>query len=556
MSIANAIKGVNLRPYQADLLDRALAATTPCVVQLPTGGGKTEIALGLLEAVGGNGLVVVHRQELLEQWIQRRDKAGLKDAVRVTTIQSTNPMPAPDTTVIFDEAHHFPAGKRGGWGAWQSAVLATCGRVWGFTATPYRLSRTQGFSPDWRSLVLGPSIGELVDAGWLAQFAVMTHPLLAGAGLVVKRTGDYDLDELEDTPILTGQAVEWLGEVGVRNVIVYAVSKGHADLVVSLLTAAGWTAEVLVSGRQAKTARRAIVERFRTGQTNALVNVEIVTEGFDVPATDAVLMLRPTMSLGLYLQMAGRAMRPKPGGGMAYILDATDNSERLGNPLLSPIDWSLHPRGSKVSAPAPTKKCRNPRGCKAINHAAAQECVACGWAFGKVCATCGRWRPWRLWGVQVYCHRCDEVRTAWLAERRKRRAAGKQRAKQVAIARESAQQQRQRAINEAKAAAELRRLGWRGASIEPRRWGVSRNGNVIYQSAQLELRATLKPSNWGNGHWVILNGVSVRDIAERIAERNLPIGGVTAKDGATSFTIQRAELDDARLVMERLCWGW
>ena len=416
----SAGQGKVLRPYQQDLLERLVAAPAPAMCQAPTGAGKTEIGCALVQAMDAPALVIVHRRELVEQWQLRLAQWGVEDSALVKTIQSMIRVKTHPTygrkLVVLDEAHRYHDGA-GKWAYWaREAGKAEDTRVYGLTATPYRLSRKEGFDKTWRSLTLGPSIPELVEQGALARTIVRTHPLIKGFG---KDKGDYStsatMSQLK-MPVFTEAGVEWLVESGMRKALVYAVSRQHAENVTRALNDRGYAAAALLDNTEGGNAeaRARIVQAFRDGELRALVNVAILTEGFDVPDADAVLMLRPTMSLGLYLQMAGRAMRPKPDGGYGYILDCTDNSERFEHPLMSELHWTLAPQGSGVAAPAPTKTCKE---CKAVNHAAVHNCDACGYAFGKQCGQCGRFRSWKDWrDVIQHCARCEKLRQSALAK--------------------------------------------------------------------------------------------------------------------------------------------
>ena len=130
-----------------------------------------------------------------------------------------------------------------------------------------------------------------------------------------------------------------------------------------------------------------------------LVNVIVATEGFDLPDASCIIIARPTMSLALYLQMVGRGLRPKPHGGDCLILDLAANSVTHGLPE-DHREWSLEPRGIQKAGEAPIVMC--PR-CETASPAASHNCRVCGYAFGKECDRCGRWRAHKRWLYETHC---------------------------------------------------------------------------------------------------------------------------------------------------------
>ena len=124
-----------------------------------------------------------------------------------------------------------------------------------------------------------------------------------------------------------------------RQTVVYAVSVMHARNLADVFNDAGISAGVLVSDTPDR-ARAELIHRFRQGDLNALINVAVATEGFDLPDAACILLTRPTMSLALYLQMTGRGLRPKPDSGDCVVLDMAGNSLRHGLPEKDK-KWSL-----------------------------------------------------------------------------------------------------------------------------------------------------------------------------------------------------------------------
>ena len=165
-------------------------------------------------------------------------------------------------------------------------------------------------------------------------------------------TGDYTETGIEranyDRPgVMTAGALRfWQRHTQDRQTIVYAVSKKHAANLVDVFNEAGVSVE-LILGDTHPVVRAETIAKFDNGDLQVLVNVAIATEGFDLPDASCVMIARPTESLALYLQMVGRGLRPKPGGGDCMILDLAGNSWKHGLPE-DERKWTLAPR-SRIS---------------------------------------------------------------------------------------------------------------------------------------------------------------------------------------------------------------
>ena len=226
-------------------------------------------------------------------------------------------------------------------------------KVLGVTATPERLDG-KGLGDVFGDLVHGPSVQELIDKGWLAPFDLYAPPEKIDLSQIKTEKGDFrkgDLEAATDQKAVTGDAVEhYRQHLNGRPAIAFCVTVDHARHVAELFRAAGFRADH-VDGSMNTVERNQRVDGLRTGQIQVLTSAELISEGFDVPATAGAILLRPTKSRQLYLQQVGRAMRPKDGA-RAVILDHVGNSHRHGLPS-TPIIWTLE--GSKgKQAPALT----------------------------------------------------------------------------------------------------------------------------------------------------------------------------------------------------------
>jgi len=157
-------------------------------------------------------------------------------------------------------------------------------------------------------------------------------------------------------------------------VIVFCVDIAHSELVAERFAARGFRA-AHVDGNTPADQRRDFIAALGTGKIQVLCNCGLISEGLDVPSVVAVILLRPTKSLTLYLQQVGRALRPAEGKAKALILDHSGNTFRFGM-FDAPRIWSLagRPKGERENV-APVCRCAK---CGALNPIAAFLCVNCG----------------------------------------------------------------------------------------------------------------------------------------------------------------------------------
>ena len=424
---------VQLRDYQRDLLQQAESALAPprarVMLQLPTGGGKTRIAAALLAGWlrnGGKAAWLTHRKELRDQTCRVLNESGVP-ALNTLDWYIDDPAPVRSGGVVIlmaqtvsrrnyyegvwakynskdllviDEAHHATAN------GWKRAIHQWPGPVIGVTATPWRLTKTEGFEHLFDCLILGPEIKEMQADGWLADAQVLmpeADQLILG-GLLAS-TGDYNESGIElanqDRPnVMTAGALEfWQIHAQGRKTIVYAVSVGHAENLAAVFNEAAVPAAVIL-GDTPPEIRAERIKRFRNGELRVLVNVAVATEGFDLPEASCIILARPTMSLALYLQMVGRGLRPKPDGGDCLILDLAGNVKEHRCPDVD-RQWSLEPRGQQGEGDLPPiVTCPK---CARLSPAASHYCLHCENPFGKDCQRCGQWRARKHWTGETYC---------------------------------------------------------------------------------------------------------------------------------------------------------
>lgn len=395
-----------LRNYQNEMIRGVYRSwmqghKRPCIVA-PCGSGKTVIASELAKQATGLGervLFLVHRKELREQTETTFRRYGVNmELCTVGMVQTlTNrEMPPPDL-IIMDENHHVYA----------ASYIRILERfpdtyVVGLTATPARLN-DGGLGKINDDLIIGPSVTELIKQGHLAPYRYFSHVSADTSQLQIQR-GEFVADEvnrLMGQDYIYGNAVEDYIRYGLCKTIVYCSGIANSQATAGAFRSAGISA-VHVDGKTPKGQREEIMEDFRTGQIKVLCNVDLVSEGFDVPDCDSCILLRPTMSLTLHIQQSMRCMRPMPGK-TAIILDMVENFKRHGLPS-TPRAWNLDytpdPEGEAVV-------CEN---CSAVYDGGTIRCEQCGsWDMRPVkCAECGKEQQYGF-GECVNCG-CSLVR--------------------------------------------------------------------------------------------------------------------------------------------------
>ena len=233
--------------------------------------------------------------------------------------------------VVCDEAHHAPAstyqkifehfGFTNGGG---ERLLV------GFTATTKRGDGV-GLGNVFDKIVFQRSLREMIDAHWLVDISGFRVETSADISGVQSRAGDFATGQLS-TAVNTKPRNELAAQTyhelaGGRKALVFTVDVRHAEDLAAEFRAHGIEAQA-VSGRMPKDERRATISAYRRGEIQALCNCALLTEGFDDPATDVVLMARPTHSSLLYMQMLGRGTRTAPGKENLLLLDFVDSTKR------------------------------------------------------------------------------------------------------------------------------------------------------------------------------------------------------------------------------------
>jgi superfamily II DNA or RNA helicase len=384
---------IQLRPYQQQLINdirlQYQLGHKSVLAVLPTGGGKTVCFSYIAEQAsikGNRVLVLVHRQELLDQASRAmpmphgRISAGrsmdLSYAVQIASVQTVarrlHLLPRDFfQLLVVDEAHHTTAGT------WAKTVQHfAAAKLLGVTATPIR-SDGRGLGEHYQSMVQGPTAQQLTDAGYLAGAKVLAPPGFDSTGLR-KRMGDFDPKEAEQrVGTIMGDCLgHYRKHLPGQTAIAFCCSVAHAEAVAALFQSAGISA-ASIDGSMDAANRRQLLADLAIGRIKVLTSCALIGEGVDVPSVGGCILLRPTASVALHLQMIGRCLRPM-AGKRAVVLDHVGNTLRLGHHL-EPREWSLDGLKKRDREQAPSVKvCPQ---CFATSASAVQICRECGHVF-------------------------------------------------------------------------------------------------------------------------------------------------------------------------------
>ncbi|MBR2514910.1 MAG: DEAD/DEAH box helicase [Halomonas sp.] len=387
----------SLRPYQTEAVKRVVehfrATSAPGVVVLPTGSGKSLVIAELARLARGRVLVLAHVRELVEQNHAKYQAYGLKadifsaglkrkEASRQVVFGSVQSVvrnlerfsDASFTLLVIDECHRISLEKDASY----RQVIDHLQRqnpqlkILGLTATPFRLGQGFIYHRHHHGMVRGDDacffadcvfeqpLRLMVKQGFLAapkrlDMAIEGYDFSALAPAVGGLFREEELNRVvagsRATPGIIAQVVEYAKER--RGVMIFAATVAHAEEVISYLPTEH---AALITGATASQERTSIIARFKARELKFLVNVAVLTTGFDAPHVDLIAILRPTESVSLYQQMVGRGLRLSPGKADCLILDYA------GNP------WDLY--APEVGEPKPDSD----------SEPVQVECPACGHA--------------------------------------------------------------------------------------------------------------------------------------------------------------------------------
>ena len=377
----------------------------PCVV-IPTAGGKTPcLATVCRDAVGqwqGRVLILAHVKELLEQAVEKLNlvapelllqigvySAGLKSRdtehpIIVAGVQSVFRRAAElgrFDLVIIDEAHMIPPDGDGMYRTLLAGLKETnpALRVIGLTATPFRMTSGPICAPEnvLNAVCFEVGVRELIVQGYLCPLKTKAGREKADTESLHVRAGEFIAGETEalmDTDALVESACREILDYtrDRKSCLLFASGVQHAEHIAATLSRLGAQCGTVL-GETADAERAGLLADFRAGRLKYLVNVGVLTHGFDAPNIDCVALLRPTLSPGLFYQMVGRGFRLHPGKRDCLVLDFGGNALRHG-----PVDALKVKRQGDGEGEAPAKECP---ACQAVIAAGYTTCPECGHAF-------------------------------------------------------------------------------------------------------------------------------------------------------------------------------
>lgn len=377
----------NLHPYQNELVANARSelgkGKHSVLLVSPAGSGKSviiaEIARLAVEKKG-HILFMVHRKELIEQITESfvKNDVDLNHCTIMTVGRISNRLGrlAKPTLIITDETHHSLAKTYRTIYDFYKDVPRL-----GFTASPWRMSG-QGFTEVYESMVEGPQVEWLIENNFLAPYKYYSVNLINEDKLKKSSTGDYTKNSIDDAigGTIYGDVIQNYRKLADgKQAIVYCHSVDFSKEVAEAFRFDGIAAEH-ADAKTSKVERERIMNNFRSGELKVLCNVDLISEGFNVPDCEVVILLRPTESLVLHIQQSMRSMRYKPGK-RAVIIDHVANYLKHGLPD-TPRQWSLEDREKKgnkntISDAIPIKQCPE---CMSVMLSSVSVCE-CGHEF-------------------------------------------------------------------------------------------------------------------------------------------------------------------------------
>ena len=360
-----------LRDYQARVRDEVhdawSAGARSVLAVLPTGGGKT--VTGIETALGqGPVLWLAPRRELVHQAVEALRRAGVRQLgvhlagaasgdrgapVQVGTVQTLHARGArpPARVVVWDEAHHATASTyRAVREAYPDALHL------GLTATPERSDRTP-LGDVFGVMVRGPDTAEMVARGWLVPVDVWAPR------------------EYRERALAATVVEAWQAHGAGRPCVVFSASVAEAHLEAERLRAAGARAAT-VEGTMPARERAAALEAFADGRLDVLLNQQVLTEGWDCPRAEVMILARGCGAASTFLQMVGRVRRPAPGKASALLVDLRGVVHLHGLPD-EPRRYALAGRAVQVrDGEEPIRQCQ---ACQRwYRPSGTRACVHCG----------------------------------------------------------------------------------------------------------------------------------------------------------------------------------
>lgn len=393
-----------LRPYQSNIIDQTKDQfrqnNRRIIIQLPTGGGKTAIfsAISKMAIDRGNSiLIITHRKELLSQsgsTLTKFDLTGQELTAKtkkiepgilyvgmVETIKSRINKPGylefvrSFKIIIIDECHIQNFNK-----IFESVLPEQF--VIGVSATPFRDGKMEPLSKYYDHIIQGVSMKELIDGGYLVNALSYGIPIdLSQVRITAGEFNEKDLGELYDDNFkYVGAVDQYLKHTPGTKFLGFAPTVKNSIELCRQFNAHGIECGHL-DALTPDDERREILNDYNEGRLLGIINVGILTTGFDQPDIETIIIYRATKSLPLFLQMCGRGSRPWENKDHFNILDFGNNIGRHGFWQDERV-WSLDIKPTKKKSEKigefPIKECPN---CGALIRSNASVCDHCGYVF-------------------------------------------------------------------------------------------------------------------------------------------------------------------------------
>ena len=358
---------MELRQYQKDALNDIIRSqrrgNKNVLLQAATGSGKTVMASAFVKHFVEQGkkvLFLAHRRELIMQCSEKLDSFGIKhgiimagtqgqfwfdvqvasiDTLRSRSITNKKEELPPADLVIIDEAHRCLSKTY-----LQLISKYKDSMVLGLTATPVR-SDGRGLGHIFNDMIQAPSIKWLTAQGSLVQ-ATYYAPSIPDLKGIQSSMGDYNsvqLAERMDKPKIISDVISsWRKIASGKKTIVFATSVAHSMNLAESFVDIGVRA-AHIDGSTENDERERVLREFNSGSIQVICNCMVLTEGFDCPPAEVCVLARPTKSLGMYLQMVGRVLRPNPGKEFATIIDHSGAVYMHGF-IEDDVQWELDPK--------------------------------------------------------------------------------------------------------------------------------------------------------------------------------------------------------------------
>jgi DNA repair protein RadD len=410
---------MELRDYQRETVNAVFRwfkehKTGACIGVLPTGSGKTPVLADIAKQICLKGpdrrvLIVAHRKELLSQSVEKLLRvwpdavigiwsAGLGEKTAhkqitvagIQSVYSKASLLGAQSLVIVDEAHRIRVDDEGMYNRLFRELVEVNPnvRIFGLTATPYRLGTGMlvGSGGVFTDIAHNVSVTELLAKGHLSPVRVkMPKNAQASLAKVRVRAGEFvdkDLEKAFNVSSLIEREVIELEKWGEerKSWLVFCTTVVHAKAVSAVLNARGHQAEV-VEADTPGLFRDRVLSEFKSGRLKCIVNVGVLTEGFDAPNVDLIGVMRATQSTGLWIQICGRGSRVAPGKKDCIVLDFGKNAIRLGTLESNVISSYMNPVSGEKSFEVQATPIRICPQCEEVVPSRELKCLACNHEF-------------------------------------------------------------------------------------------------------------------------------------------------------------------------------